>query len=108
MENRKPSLSELPLYVTHFGELDHQAAINSITAYLDEQPAKQLALAWLLRDRSYLNETMSGISPMERRSRINDALTSIAKDLWALDAMQPYKDKRVVFEFPASTQQETA
>lgn len=104
----RKSVSQSPRYVTHFGELDHQAAINSVEAYLENNQDKRMAIAWLLMDSVYISETMNGYSAKQRHERINDALTKVARGLWQRDEMQPYKDKRVVIELPLSDHQETA
>ncbi|MDB5177275.1 MAG: hypothetical protein JWN75_943 [Candidatus Saccharibacteria bacterium] len=108
MEKNEKQLPDSPIYVRHFGVLSHQATINSISAYLDDGPDKQIALAWLLKDTSYLNQAMEGNSPAERHQRINGALTSVAKDLWKRDEMEPYQHERVVIELPRDNQQGTA
>ena len=109
MEKQKRNpIPELPLYVTHFGSLNHQATINSIEAYVANGVNKRTVVAWLLNDHIYMNELLQGYPSDQRQRQINEALTDVARDLWNADEMQRYKDKRVVIGLPLKAEQETA
>jgi hypothetical protein len=104
METRKsPPLSESATYIKHFGTLDHQASINSVTAYLDDGNVKETTLAWLLTDKARLDELT--LHYPSKREQIDAVLVAAARELWAHQEMQKYREKRAIVELDTVDQQ---
>ncbi|QHN42377.1 hypothetical protein GII36_00695 [Candidatus Mycosynbacter amalyticus] len=79
-------------YAHYFGKLSLQASINSIEAYCETTPDKDVSRAWLLRDRAQL-ELLLGQS-RHPQAHLHGALMRVSTEMWASMFMQKFVQDR--------------
>lgn len=80
------------VYKRHFGKLTIDAARLNMQAFCRDDGYRELAFAWLNRDKQLVKILVGDVSKEERNAKVRIALTEVTRQLLEHDGTKRFRD----------------